>query len=252
MNSPTTTEKITVTLPARKGIRRAYLEIELRTGMPTTVLESAYLTPEQWATAGHADPQPFVELSICGTIRYAVGGSSGGQNIDTIREEYGHLPEVARLCDIWEVRHLNGMSPACEHQRAEDWGKEQVEVITYKLTHEAYEMRQAAIGKASAAAVSGVVADLDPTERALLACKWYADIFQPPDADSPLSGCYEVGKRETKHTGWVHPHEHPRGVLGKPCPVCGYKYGNAWMHYVLPAGIIEEVRELARKINAGA
>lgn len=42
--------------------------------------------------------------------------------------------------------------------------------------------------------------------------------------------------------GWVRPAEHPDGLLGKPCPVCGYRYGTEWKHEPLPQEIIDEVR----------
>lgn len=41
---------------------------------------------------------------------------------------------------------------------------------------------------------------------------------------------------------WVRPDEHPDGLLGKPCPVCGYKYGTAWLTEPLPEEIIAEVK----------
>lgn len=34
--------------------------------------------------------------------------------------------------------------------------------------------------------------------------------------------------------GWTHEHEHSRGILGKPCPVCGYKYGHGWNYFPIP------------------
>jgi len=37
---------------------------------------------------------------------------------------------------------------------------------------------------------------------------------------------------------WVRPTEHSEGLLTKPCPVCGYKYGTAWLHENLPDTII--------------
>jgi len=43
----------------------------------------------------------------------------------------------------------------------------------------------------------------------------------------------EVGK-ETKSTNWLTEKEHPEGVLLKPCPVCGYKYGSAWKRQEVP------------------
>lgn len=40
---------------------------------------------------------------------------------------------------------------------------------------------------------------------------------------------------------WVKPSEHPKGLLTKPCPICGYKYGTAWLMEQLPDEIISEV-----------
>lgn len=37
---------------------------------------------------------------------------------------------------------------------------------------------------------------------------------------------------------WVRPDEHPAGLLGAPCPTCGYKYGSAWTKRELPADVI--------------
>jgi hypothetical protein len=44
------------------------------------------------------------------------------------------------------------------------------------------------------------------------------------------------GKREA--AGWVTPDEHPEGLLGKPCPVCGYKYGSAWNKEAVPDEVL--------------
>jgi hypothetical protein len=40
---------------------------------------------------------------------------------------------------------------------------------------------------------------------------------------------------------WVYPTEHENGLLTKPCPVCGYKYGSAWLFEELPEEVIKEV-----------
>ncbi len=152
---------------------------------------------------------------------------------------------IERLRELWEQWHLNDMRAGCEHQRAAGWGSETVEIVTYKLTSEAYQLRKKAEEKASAAAVRGEVADLDDTEKALLSPDdRFRGRFEPPDADSPLSGCFEVRKRESKCTGWVRPDEHPRGVLRKPCPECGYKYGTARRTEPVPDAVLEELAAL--------
>lgn len=53
-------------------------------------------------------------------------------------------------------------------------------------------------------------------------------------------------RTETKAAGWLRPSDHPAGLLGKPCPVCGYKYGSEWRKEPLPA---EVVAELLRIVN---
>jgi hypothetical protein len=37
---------------------------------------------------------------------------------------------------------------------------------------------------------------------------------------------------------WVRRDEHPQGLLSEPCPVCGYRYGSAWLKRELPPEII--------------
>ena len=48
-----------------------------------------------------------------------------------------------------------------------------------------------------------------------------------------------TGATETKTLGWLHPDEHPDGILGKPCPVCGYQYGHAWQTEEVPQEVID-------------
>jgi hypothetical protein len=47
-----------------------------------------------------------------------------------------------------------------------------------------------------------------------------------------------------KAAGWVTPDEHPEGLLAKPCPVCGYKYGTAWNKESVPEDVLAWLRSL--------
>lgn len=49
---------------------------------------------------------------------------------------------------------------------------------------------------------------------------------------------------EEKITNWLTQEEHPEGVLSKPCPVCGYKYGSAWLFEEVPAEVIDWLQSL--------
>jgi hypothetical protein len=185
-------------------------------------------------------------LSICGTVgAYPNQGSdpyrcvdgktrrsgSCGQVTEDIAEVF---PEIARLLPY----HLNDMRAGCVHQRAAWDISASIEIVSYKLTSEARKLRDETLKAAALAALRGEPFNPTPTARALAAMTdWYASRYAPPDADSPLSGCYEVEKRETKAAGWVSPNEHPDGLLSKPCEVCGYKYGTAWLTEPLPKDI---------------
>jgi hypothetical protein len=48
----------------------------------------------------------------------------------------------------------------------------------------------------------------------------------------------EMPGGKNKTTGWITPEEHPGGLLDKPCPVCGYRYGSAWKEERVPDGVL--------------
>lgn len=48
---------------------------------------------------------------------------------------------------------------------------------------------------------------------------------------------------------WVSPSEHPDGLLTKPCPVCGYKYGTAWLRDDLPGDFEDTLTDLIETIE---
>ena len=53
-----------------------------------------------------------------------------------------------------------------------------------------------------------------------------------------------ISTHETKSLGWLRPDEHPEGILTKPCPVCGYKYGTAWLKEEVPEDVIKWLSDL--------
>lgn len=191
----------------------------------------------------HNDKGRLSITGVEGPMSNGDAKGSCGQCVDALGRittlSAGWTPEmVAKLRDVWEAWHLNDMRAGCEHQRAEGWGDEELEVVTYGLTSEAHELRHIAEAEACAAARDGRVAKLTPAAKFLIGPDWFKDRFEAPDADSPLSGLFKVRKRETKRANWVGQNEHPRGVLMKPCPVCGYKYGSAWLFEPVPEDVL--------------
>lgn len=59
---------------------------------------------------------PLLTLSIMGNVKHQWGGEQGGQCVGAIRKIWGHIPEVAELCDIWDRWHLNDMCAGTRKQ----------------------------------------------------------------------------------------------------------------------------------------
>ena len=43
---------------------------------------------------------------------------------------------------------------------------------------------------------------------------------------------------------WVRPDEHADGLLTKPCPICGYKYGTSWFTEAIPQTVLDFLNSL--------
>jgi len=48
---------------------------------------------------------------------------------------------------------------------------------------------------------------------------------------------------------WVNPNEHKDGLLTKPCPKCGYKYGSKWLFEEIPEDDIREAVRIIRQVD---
>ena len=156
---------------------------------------------------------------------------------------------VQRLCDIWDEWHLNDMRPYCQHQKALGWDKLASKTVTlynYKLTQEAY-CKQEAAKRAAIQALKNGETFTPSTEQAKYASLPYSittsaeisgeDAMNYEPKKPLYSG--DKGPTEVKMLGWLTPEEHPDGILGKPCPVCGYKYGHSWKMEKVPEDVIK-------------
>lgn len=190
-------------------------------------------------------------LSISGVVGPKSNGDargSCGQCIDAVRQckpTAEFAPFRDRLVEVWERWHLNDMRADCEHQRALWDTDEPLEVVTYHLTTEANMRRRKVLENVAHNALRGNLPELSPRDRALAEmADWFRDRYSPPDADSPLSDCFEVRKRETRPAGAVGWNEHPRGLLSRECPTCGYRYGTKWLTEDVPAEVIDFLASL--------
>lgn len=152
---------------------------------------------------------------------------------------------VARFFDVWRAWHLNDMKAGCEHQTGQDWDTERkIETVEYSPTSE-YHRRHDAAG-------AGMLSALDYAQQKALVEHVEAVCYATDRPKYPWAevrtlisdGWVKDDKREMKAAGWVKQTEHPEGLLCKPCPVCGHKYGSAWLKAEVPQDVIAFLQAL--------
>lgn len=177
-------------------------------------------------------------LSITGVIGPMPSGACrgcAGQCVDEIRKgrpcDEWTQEMLDKFCSIWDEWHLNDMRPYCKHQKELGWDKLAVMPVTlyhYRLNSKTIQ-RQESIKKSSWKMLcDGMTVALSD------------DQIEVAKLPYSLTLPHEIsGSTETKTLGWLHPEEHPDGILGKPCPVCGYKYGHSWLTEEVPQDVID-------------
>jgi hypothetical protein len=151
--------------------------------------------------------------------------------------------KIKRLLDIWDEWHLNDMQAACEHQR-KNWDTEK-EILIYKFrpTKKFWELKKKIENREGTTyeyenykeIVIEVAAFTWNTTRKKTITQQARDLID--------GGWLEVEKTEKKSAHWTRYDEHPEGLLCKPCEVCGYKYGTAWLKKEVPNEILKELSE---------
>lgn len=147
------------------------------------------------------------------------------------------IPEsrLYRMLEIWGRYHLNDMRPGCEHQR--DWENRQIVVTTWSLNSATSSEQRKIKADWEKRLAAGETVTATEEEKHLANLPYFVT-----GAVEPPTQYYERYKEETKYTGHTYPKEHPEGFLCKPCPVCGYKYGSAWLYEPIPQDIIDEIK----------
>ena len=196
-------------------------------------------------------------LSITGVIGPTKSGKSrgsGGQCVDEIRSGTpvkGWTSDMLeRFCDTWDRWHLNDLRPECEHQRELGWpdmAKQKITLYHYRLNQEAYEAKRKAEEAANDALRKGVTFQ-PPAEQTMYAILPSGlDTYEPIDGKEVARFCGpkkslwpgDSGFTEQKLRGWVRNEDSELGLLCKPCPVCGYKYGTAWKREEVPQDVLD-------------
>jgi len=170
----------------------------------------------------------------CGQIDLSVGDYSPINGVD-----------LERLSSVWRQWHLNDMRAGCEHQRAAGWGTDGRKVTLYHYTMntdvlvEKHNLRR----RLEKEVVDTGKAAATEAEQRLFSLPSHlttdGDAENGPDATE-----YSLDKTVESAAGWVTEKEHPEGVLSKPCPECGYKYGTKWLKEDVPEDVLEYLKGL--------
>ena len=162
---------------------------------------------------------------------------AGGQCLDEIAPFYRNSPTFKEIYRLWKLYHLNDMHPECIHQVAAGWKEQAAEKVTlyiFTMTVDAIRERDSLKRRILTAAQNGEAWKTSPEEQLLLSLEYSVKSENEALPDN-IKVYYKLKETEIKACGWLHPEEHSRGILGKPCPVCGYKYGHGWQYFPIPA-----------------
>ena len=180
-------------------------------------------------------------LSMWGFITKIRGAFvSGGQIEDTLLEMYKGNPKVTRMVEIWKKYHLNDMHSECEHQRELGWDEmanESVDYFRYCLKPDVL-LKQNKLNEYidETLKTSGTIM-LSEDERILKGLPYVT--YHLNDETEEY---YKIEKRDKKRRGELSFKEDQRGIILKPCPVCGHKYGAEQLYMPIPEDVIAEIK----------
>jgi len=207
------------------------------------------------------------KLSISGVVGPLESGNCRGScgQIDMSFRD-GHYPErkytegwtpelFQRFLDTWREWHLNDLRAGCVHQREMDWkscpGHYQAGEI---CADEAVDMKCCLCFHSW---VSVVLPMRDAPQRCprcksqLIESGKIRPGMKPPAPAS--SEDMERALRDLKRDGVAlvgagKSYRCAEDKLSKPCPVCGYKYGSAWLKEEVPASVLEFLQSLPNSL----
>lgn len=160
-----------------------------------------------------------------------------GQCLDELKDmiDEKYAPVFNEVYDLWDKYHLNDLHPECEHQAALGWremGREEVELKKFVLTREAIRQKNALERRSLDALKAGKTVKLSEDEQVVASLAYSVKTIE--DLLDSIRQFYELDAVERKARGWLQADEFDLGLLGKPCPICGYRYGHGWNYLPIP------------------
>jgi len=183
----------------------------------------------------------------CGQITDTLARPDFVPHVNAFWEEGGNVEKLRAAWDRW---HLNDMNPNCEHQRAAGWLEKTGQKVTlyhWWLTPAASEKRKEARAAALRALEKGRKFRPTKDQARFAALEEWRDTWtaEAPEHYEAHAASYPgaTPPSETKTLGWLRADEHPEGLLCRPCPTCGYKYGSEWKREEVPEAVLRFLRE---------
>lgn len=209
-------------------------------------------TEEKLCTMLDGSLDTITVLHITGVVGPRSNGDaySAGQCYDTMRQGVPNAGWTAdklyKLLDIWQQWHMNDTRPYCEHQREWDSNR-QVKMYKYKMGEALLKAQNRLKKDVKEKLLAGAMVQLQEPQLSL----YDAQYFVKSDSDVAPVG-YEKYSEETKSVRCLYPvdsdtklgDKHPEGILAKPCPVCGYKWGSSWRAERVPEEVLSWLESL--------
>ena len=179
-------------------------------------------------------------LRISGDFLSFKYGDCSGQIKDAIKEHLKefkkeHQKTLKQIIKLWDKYHLNDLNPDCKHKINEKLADKKIKIIKLRYTEEAKKLNKIRDFGYFKQFITVTEEGLKNIPSKLYELKTYT--HSKNDAI------------EFKTARWVeyHPIFRPDGVLCKPCPKCGYKYGTSWNYEPIPKKDLQIINQIIKK-----
>lgn len=154
--------------------------------------------------------------------------------------------DLKRILDIWKEYHLNDMHAECIHQEEAGIRKlasQPLYKVEYTMTHDTIVKQRGVEDFIKKELTQNGTVALSQDQRELYTMKYSIKKFflNADEAKENIPEGYKLREVETTLRGHTSLSESEFGLLGKECPVCGYKYGHGWTYRPIPEEILTEL-----------
>ena len=176
---------------------------------------------------------------------YKSSPSAFGQvDMDIVYEEASD--DLKRILDIWKEYHLNDMHAECVHQEEagiRELASQPLYKVEYTMTHDTIVKQRGVEDFIKKELTQNGTVALSQDQRELYTMKYSIKKFflNADEAKENIPEGYKLREVEATLRGHTSLSESEFGLLGKECPVCGYKYGHGWTYHPIPEEILTEL-----------